>query len=231
MIPLTLVLITFVLLARERPRAASAQPSSLRQTLAVLGHRDMWWFCLFYSVTFGGYVGLSSFLPLLLRDQYGLAILTAGYATALVAFVGSASRPLGGYIADRIGGIRVLTAALAGVACVYAMAARLPAPPVMVATLLVGMFCLGMGNGATFQLVPQRFREEIGTATGIIGAVGGLGGFLLPMLLGVMKQTTASFAPAFVLLAVIAGGAAAWLQILSWREQGWRFAWRVPAES
>jgi len=88
------------------------------------------------------------------------------------------------------------------------------------------MFCLGMGNGATFQLVPQRFRDEIGTATGIIGAVGGLGGFLLPMLLGVMKQTTASFAPAFVLLALIAGGAAAWLQVLALREQGWRLAWR-----
>jgi NNP family nitrate/nitrite transporter-like MFS transporter len=191
----------------------------------------MWWFCLFYSVTFGGYVGLSSFLPLLLRDQYGLATLTAGYATALVAFVGSASRPLGGYVADRVGGIRVLIAALAGVACVYAMAARLPQVPVMVATLVVGMFCLGMGNGATFQLVPQRFRDEIGTATGIIGAVGGLGGFLLPMLLGIMKQTTTSFAPAFILLAALAGGAAAWLQILAMREHGWRFAWRIQPEA
>jgi NNP family nitrate/nitrite transporter-like MFS transporter len=232
MIPLTLVLVTFALLARERPRSAgSPAQASLRQMLAVLAHRDMWWFCLFYSVTFGGYVGLSSFLPLLLRDQYGLATLNAGYATALVAFVGSASRPLGGYVADRVGGIRVLTAALAGVACVYAMAGRLPQAPVMVGTLLVGMFCLGMGNGATFQLVPQRFRDEIGTATGIIGAVGGLGGFLLPMLLGIMKQSTGSFAPAFLMLAAIAGGAAAWLQILSLREQGWRFAWRVQAES
>jgi NNP family nitrate/nitrite transporter-like MFS transporter len=96
----------------------------------------------------------------------------------------------------------------------------------MIATLVGGMFCLGMGNGATFQLVPQRFRDEIGTATGIIGAVGGLGGFLLPMLLGIMKQTTSSFAPAFVMLAIVAGLAAAWLQVLSLREQGWRLAWR-----
>jgi NNP family nitrate/nitrite transporter-like MFS transporter len=230
MVPLTIVLVTFVLLAKERPRADGAPRASRRDMLAVLAHRDMWWFCLFYSVTFGGYVGLSSFLPLLLRDQYGFATLMAGYATALVAFVGSGSRPLGGYVADRIGGIRVLTAALTGVAIVYAMAARLPQPSVMVATLLAGMFCLGMGNGATFQLVPQRFREEIGTATGIIGAVGGLGGFLLPMLLGVMKQSTGSFAPAFLLLAALAGGAAAWLYILSLREHGWRFAWRVERD-
>jgi len=231
MIPLTLVLITFILLAKERPRPApgkgsAARQSSIGEMLTVLGHRDMWWFCLFYSVTFGGYVGLSSFLPLLLRDQYGLATLNAGYATALVAFVGSVSRPFGGYVADRIGGIRVLTGALAGVSVVYALASRLPAPPVMIATLVGGMFCLGMGNGATFQLVPQRFRDEIGTATGIIGAVGGLGGFLLPMLLGIMKQTTSSFAPAFVMLAIVAGLAAAWLQVLSLREQGWRLAWR-----
>jgi NNP family nitrate/nitrite transporter-like MFS transporter len=242
MMPLTIVLVTFVLLARERTRAPQAAPRvggsappappvSFRQLAAVAAHRDMLWFCLFYSVTFGGYVGLSSFLPLLLRDQYGLAPLAAGYATALVAFVGSASRPLGGYVADRAGGIRVLTAALAGIALVYAMAASLPQASVMIGTLLAGMFCLGMGNGATFQLVPQRFREEIGTATGIIGAVGGLGGFLLPTLLGVMKQATSSFAPAFVLLAALAGCAAAWLQILSLREHGWRLAWRVqPAD-
>jgi NNP family nitrate/nitrite transporter-like MFS transporter len=226
MIPLTAVLLTFIVLAKERPRQAGAAQSSLRDTLAVLGHRDMWWFCLFYSVTFGGYVGLSSFLPLLLRDQYGLTTLNAGYATALVAFIGSVSRPFGGYLADRIGGIRMLTAALAGVSLVYALASRLPAPPLMIATLAAGMLCLGMGNGATFQLVPQRFRDEIGTATGIIGAVGGLGGFLLPMLLGIMKQTTSSFAPAFVMLAMVAGLAAGWLYVLSLREQGWRLAWR-----
>jgi NNP family nitrate/nitrite transporter-like MFS transporter len=230
LIPLTLVLVTFIALAKEKPRPANAPVATLRETLAVLGHRDMWWFCLFYSVTFGGYVGLSSFLPLLLRDQYGLATLTAGYATALVAMVGSGSRPLGGWVADRIGGIRVLTGALAGIALIYAIASRLPPAPLMVGALLVGMFCLGMGNGATFQLVPQRFREEIGTATGIIGAVGGLGGFLLPMLLGLMKQTTGSFGPAFILLAMLAGGAAAWLQILTLREHAWRFAWRAQPD-
>lgn len=230
MLPLTLVLAAFALLAKDRPRATGVRRAALRQTLAVLGHRDMWWFCLFYSVTFGGYVGFSSFLPLLWRDQYGFAPLAAGYATALLAFVGSASRPIGGWVADRLGGIRVLTVALAGIALVYGLAARLPPAPVMLATLLAGMFCLGMGNGATFQAVPQRFREDIGTATGIIGAVGGVGGFLLPMLLGIMKQATASFAPAFVLLAVLAGAAAVWLQLLSMREHGWRFAWRITEE-
>ena len=80
----------------------------------MLREADLWWFCLFYSVTFGGYVGLSSFLPLFLRDQQGLAASTAGLLTAAAAFVGSGARPLGGWLADRLGGRQLLTVALAG---------------------------------------------------------------------------------------------------------------------
>ena len=159
-----------------------------------MAQRDLWSFCLFYSVTFGGYVGLTSFLPLLLRDQYGIAALTAGNVTALVALAGSVSRPFGGWVADRIGGVRVLMFALGGISIVYATMSRLPPPAITIPVLFLGMCCLGLGNGAVFQLVPQRFQREIGTATGVIGAVGGLGGFFLPTLLGAVKQATGSYA-------------------------------------
>jgi MFS transporter, NNP family, nitrate/nitrite transporter len=226
LIPLTLVLIAFLLLAKDSPARADAKPTTGgSDPFAILRERDLWWFCLFYSVTFGGYVGLTSFLPLLLRDQYGMATLAAGHATAFVAMAGSGSRPIGGWVADRLGGMRVLTLALAGIAIVYAVASRLPAPAIMIPVWFVGMCCLGLGNGAVFQLVPQRFRREIGTATGIIGAVGGLGGFVLPMLLGIMKQRTGSFAPAFLVLATVAGGAALWLQALQAVAAGWRAQW------
>lgn len=210
LIPLTLVLIGFLLLAKESPRDDHPRASALgfRDLLNAMAQRDLWSFCLFYSVTFGGYVGLTSFLPLLLRDQYGMAALTAGNVTALVALAGSVSRPFGGWVADRLGGVRVLMLALGGISIVYATMSRLPPPAITIPVLFLGMCCLGLGNGAVFQLVPQRFQREIGTATGVIGAVGGLGGFFLPTLLGAARQAAGSYAPAFVVLATVAGCAA-----------------------
>lgn len=220
MLPLALVLVAFALMARDSPDRTRGLP--VATYLAALRQGDMWWFCLFYSVTFGGYVGLSSFLPIFLRDQYEVGPVTAGYLTALAAFVGSGVRPLGGYLADRLGGVRLLTVLLLGVATAYAFAAQLPALPPMVALLVATMACLGMGNGAVFQLVPLRFRTEIGIATGVVGAVGGLGGFALPTLLGTVKQSTGSFAPAFLLLALLAFAAVAALAALRASRPAWR---------
>src|SRR5262249_29659067 len=136
--------------------------------------------------------------PIFLRDHYGLTAVNAGLLTALVAFVGSGIRPLGGYVADRIGGVRLLRWLLLAIAAVYAPASTLPPLPMMTAVLVAGMACLGSGNGAVFQLVPLRFRAEIGLATGIVGAVGGIGGFLLPNLLGQIKMRTGTFGPGFL---------------------------------
>ena len=152
------------------------------------GSADLWWFCLFYSVTFGGYVGLSSFLPLFLRAQHGVDAGTAGLLTALAAFAGSGARPFGGWLADRVGGTRLLGMSLAGLALTYAGIATGPAFVPLIGLLVLAMACCGCGNGAVFQLVPLRFRNQVGLATGVIGAIGGLGGFCLPMLLGLLRQ-------------------------------------------
>ena len=211
MLPLAVVLVTFLLLAREAPpKARPARP--LRE---VMGEADLWWFCLFYSVTFGGYVGLSSFLPLFLRDQQGVAASTAGMLTAAAAFVGSGARPLGGWLADRVGGRRLLTVALAGLGVTYALVASGPSLSPLTALVIVAMGCCGLGNGAVFQLVPLRFRAEIGMVTGIIGAVGGLGGFCLPIVLGFVRQYGGGFGPGFLMLAVVATGVAGVLQLLT----------------
>jgi NNP family nitrate/nitrite transporter-like MFS transporter len=229
MIPLALVLVAFTLLARDYPDRAAGQP--LGHYLRALRARDLWWFCLLYSVTFGGYVGLSSYLPLFLRDQYAADPATAGYLTALAAFVGSAMRPIGGYVADRVGGVRLLSALLVGVVAAYALAATLPALAPMVGLLVIGIGCLGLGNGAVFHLVPQRFAREIGVATGVVGAVGGLGGFLLPTLLGATKQSSGSFAAGFAALALLALGALGLLRGLHLRSAGWRASWRTAGRA
>jgi len=223
-IPLTLVLIVFAALAKDSPTRVTKQ--SLTSYLTVLRERELWWFCLFYSVTFGGYVGLSSFMPILLRDQYKVPAVTAGYLTALAALAGSGLRPLGGYVADRIGGVRLLSVLFLGIATTYAAASRIPALTPMVAVLVTAMVCLGLGNGAVFQLVPQCFRRQIGIATGVVGAVGGLGGFMLPTMLGQFKQHTGSFAAGFIVLGSIAACALLLLRWLMATNVNWKLSWR-----
>jgi NNP family nitrate/nitrite transporter-like MFS transporter len=142
----------------------------------MLGQADAWWFILFYGVTFGGFVGLSSSLPIFYTTELGLSPVYAGYATASCVFAGSMVRPMGGALADRIGGIKTLS-------IVYALAAVLLVTiafaPVSFAALFPLFFAvmatLGVGNGAVFQLVPQRFRHEIGVMTGLVGFGGGVG--------------------------------------------------------
>ncbi len=224
MLPLAAVAIAFAVLARESPAARLAVG---RARSPLLGNPDLWWMCFFYSITFGGYVGLSSFLPIFFRDQYGVTPVQAGYLTALAAFAGSGARPVGGWLADRVGGVRLLSALLVCVAAAYALSSRLPALPAAATVLVLGMVSLGMSNGAVFQLVPQRFAQDIGRATGIVGAIGGVGGFVLPMLLGTLKARAGSFGLGFAVLAGVALTAAVALRVLA---AGAR--WQVPlAES
>lgn len=227
-LPLALVLVAFTLMAKDSPNRSVGQP--LRHYLAVVRQPDLWWFCLLYGVTFGGYVGLSSFLPLFFRDQYHVAPVTAGYLTAAAAFVGSLVRPVGGYLADRWGGVPVLSVLLAGITTAYIAAGQLPDLAFMTGILIAAMGCLGLGNGSVFQLVPQRFRDEIGVATGVVGALGGVGGFLLPTLLGQTKQSWGSFTAGFFVLAAIAAGALLALRALAAIRQDWRGSWAaLPA--
>jgi NNP family nitrate/nitrite transporter-like MFS transporter len=192
----------------------------------VLRERDLWSFCLLYSVTFGGYVGLGSFLPLMLRDQYQVTPVTAGLLTALVAGVGSLSRPAGGIVADRVGGAPLLSMLLGVIAIAYAACSTLPTLPVIIAVIAALMLCLGLGNGAVFQMVPQRFAREIGLVTGVVGAIGGIGGFILPNVLGQARAVTGSFSVGFVILTALAAGAVLLLRALMATTDGWRGSWR-----
>lgn len=201
LIPVTVALVVYGWLAKESP--SQPPPQSLADYLAVLRVGDTWWFNLFYTVTFGGFVGLASYLPIFFHDQYGLSRVMAGNLTALCVLLGSFLRPVGGALADRFGGLRVLTRLYGGIGAVMLGVSVLPALPVVTALLLAGMSALGMGNGTVFQLVPQRFRDEIGVVTGIVGAAGGLGGFLLPSLIGLLKDLTGSFGSGFFVVGLV----------------------------
>src|SRR6266852_8174069 len=168
LIPVILTLFTFVLLAKDSPSQPAPKP--LTAYAAVLRHADTWWFCLFYSVTFGGFVGLAVFLNSFFYLQYGLERVQAVYFATVCVIAGSFLRPVGGYLADRFGGMRMLLALYLLVAvCMFGLA-TVPAFAVSMGLMFVTLGLLGMGNGAVFQAVPQRFPKEIGVLTGVVGA-------------------------------------------------------------
>jgi len=188
----------------------------------VLKEPDTWWFNLFYMVTFGGFVGLASFLAIFFHDQYGLSRVMAGNFAALCVFAGSFVRPIGGLLADRLGGVKCLLALYGVVASLMFFVGQLPPLPWATVSLLLGMGALGMGNGAVFQLVPQRFQKEIGVVTGVVGAAGGLGGFFLPSLLGLFKDLTGSYGTGFVVFSIAAFCCAG---LLAYVQREWRRDW------
>ncbi|MFY9271340.1 MAG: MFS transporter, partial [Candidatus Manganitrophaceae bacterium] len=200
MFPVVIVLLLFTFLAKE----PAGRPAPSANLLGLLKQSDLWWFNFHYSVTFGGFVGLSSFLSIFFNDQYHLPAVTAGGWTALSVFAGSFFRPIGGYLADRVGGAKVRTFLYLGVMILFGSIAFLPPLPLALVLFFCGMALLGMGNGAIFQEIPQRFREEIGMVSGIVGAAGGVGGFFLPTLLGRIKGFSGSYAGGFLFFAAIA---------------------------
>ncbi len=219
-IPILVVSGVVFFLAKDAP--SSAKPADLSEYQVILKERDTYLFSLFYGVTFGGFVGFASFLPILLRDQYGIDKVTAGDLTTLCVLAGSGMRPLGGFLADKLGGIRMLLGLYAGVGALAFSMAQLPSLSRGVLLLFLFLACLGMGNGSVFQLVPQRFGKRVGIITGIVGAAGGLGGFFLPTGFGFLKQTTGSYADGF---AVFGGAAAMALLALLAAQREWVGRW------
>jgi MFS transporter, NNP family, nitrate/nitrite transporter len=199
-----------------------------RKYLAVLRERDTWVMMLVYSITFGGFVGMSSYVSLLLTAQYQLSKVDAGLFMAGLSFLGAMIRPIGGLIADRVSGVRVLLILLAGVA-LFNFAFALLMPPLAggVALLVALYVCFGLGNGATFQLVPQRWRGKTGVMTGIIGAAGGIGGFYLPVVMGIAKESTGSYQLGFVTFGALATIALTLLGVL---HQQW-LVWALGAHN
>ena len=219
--PLAVAFVVYVLFAKDSPDQPPAK--TLPEYLSVLREPDAWWFMLFYGVTFGGFVGLSSSLTIYFNSEYGVTPVVAGFFTAGCVFAGSMLRPVGGALADRLGGIRTLTVMyLAAAAALVAVSFGLPTIQAAEVVLVFGMGALGMGNGAVFQLVPQRFGKEIGVMTGLVGMTGGVGGFYLASSLGLAKQATGSYQAGFLGFASLAVVA---LTALTLVKRQWRTTW------
>jgi NNP family nitrate/nitrite transporter-like MFS transporter len=223
-VPVALVWVIFFLLAKDAP--VLPKPKRLKEYVSLLKIPDTGWFCFLYCLTFGGFVGFASYLPVFFHDQYGLSKVRAGDFTTLAVLFGSFLRPAGGLLADRFGGYRMLLALFTAECLCIAIIATLPSAGIALAVLAIGMGLLGTGNGSVFQLVPQRFPDRVGIMTGIIGSAGGLGGFLLPSVLGFAKQSSGSFGFGF---AIVAGAMLAGAVSLAYLRNVWRRTWPVAA--
>jgi NNP family nitrate/nitrite transporter-like MFS transporter len=188
----------FGVLARNAP--GKAAPKGFGAMARVLRERLAWVLALFYFLTFGGFVAFSIYLPTLLKDQFGLSPANAGLRAAGFVVLATLMRPLGGWLSDRIGGARVLSGVFLGV-LPFALLLTWPAMLPFTVGALGCAALLGLGNGAVFKLVPQFFPGETATVTGLVGAMGGLGGFFPPLLLGFFRDRTGALWPGFVLLA------------------------------
>ncbi len=223
-VPVLCSAIVFAVCAKDSPAPKAHQ--RWRDYAAILREPDTLWFSFLYSLTFGGFVGFTSFLTTFFYEQYHVSKVSAGDFTTVVVVSGSLMRPIGGWLSDRVGGYRLLLLLLVATAAGLGVVATLPPMAIVVPALFVSVGLLGMGNGAVFQLVPQRFATRMGIVTGVVGAAGGLGGFFLPSLLGAARDMTGTYATGLTVLAVVFVAGSVVLLELGWR---WAARWQPAA--
>ncbi len=203
--------------------------ASFREHTACLFEKDGWAFSLIYAVTFGGFIGLTTFLPSYFFDQFGVSKSQAGQLTMLAAFMGAAMRVLGGYLSDRLGGVNTLTGVLVMTGITLVLCGMAGSSLVLTTLLFIVCFAaLGAGNGALFQLVPLRWPTSTAVAGSMIGEIGALGGGLVPNAMGLSKQYLGTYFWGFALFAALAIAMLVMLRVMqirwtrTWAEAGGR---------
>ena len=226
-VAMLLPIIAMVVFAKE-PADVDTH-ATLKEHAACLYEKDGWAFSLIYAITFGGFIGLATFLPTYYYDQFGVSKVQAGQLAMLAAFMGAAVRVFGGWISDHWGGVNTLTAVLIAVAITLVLCGLSGGS--LAASTLLFILCfaaLGAGNGALFQLVPLRWPASTAVAGSMIGEAGALGGGLVPNAMGLSKQYTGTYLWGFVLFAVLTVGVLLMMRRMqlrwtrTWAEKGGR---------
>ncbi|MDP9908823.1 NNP family nitrate/nitrite transporter-like MFS transporter [Variovorax boronicumulans] len=220
-------MVVIVFFAKEPP---DVDPhGSFRAHIACLFEKDGWVFSLIYGVTFGGFIGLTTFLPSYYYDQFGVSKVQAGQLTMLAAFMGAAVRIVGGWLSDRWGGVNTLTVVLLMVAVGLVLVGFSSGSLALTTLLLIVCFAaLGAGNGALFQLVPLRWPTSTAVAGSMIGEIGALGGGLVPNAMGLSKQYLGSYAWGFVFFGALSLAMLGVMRVMqirwtrTWAEKGGR---------
>lgn len=233
-----IVLIAYMFMAKDAPASVyKPNPKKLGDYLKLMRDRDTWWFNLFYAVSFGGFIGFANYMKVYLMNTYqadmsafGTDIMNesnvkvvAGYFGALCIFAGAMLRPVGGAVADKMGGVKSLYVFFSMIVVLSALSAFIALPfwAAIVVMFLI-MANLGMANGAVFQLVPQRFGKDIGVMTGLIGMAGGLGGTALIKTFGWSQGAFDGYTAGFLIFAGMVVVALSGISLVKTR---WRTTW------
>ncbi len=204
-VPLIAMAAVFWFLGQDAP-SRGPRPSVTAGMVLFKDEIMPWVLSLFYFLTFGGFVALGIYLPTLLVDLFGFTPTGAGLRAAGFVILATLSRPVGGWLADRIGGSSTLTIIFAVLPVMALIMGFQPGIVLFTVGALSSAVLLGLGNGAVFKLVAEYYPAKTGAVTGVVGAAGGLGGFFPPLVLGVVRDATGAYTIGFILLAVFAVG-------------------------
>jgi MFS transporter, NNP family, nitrate/nitrite transporter len=224
LVPAVLVLAAYALFSKEAP--VTVKKKRLANYWTLLKDRDAHWFCFYYTISFGGFVGLASSYVLYFKSEFALSPIQAGDLAAICTAAGALLRPAGGAVADRIGGIRALYRFYTVAACALVALSLTQQLVFNTLLLLIISGSLGMANGSVFQLLPQRFGKDLGVMTGLVGAGGGIGGFYLASSLGYSKGLTGSYLTGLMVFAALCLCAIIGLGFVKTR---WRTTWGALA--
>ena len=224
LLPLVLAFVLYVIFSKEPP--GEFKKKKLSDYAKLLGEKDAHWFCFFYTISFGGFVGLATAFAIYFSDQFHLGPVHAGEMAAFCTLVGALGRPMGGALADKLGGIRSL-GVFYSVAIVSLIVAALSQNLWFCgAGFFIASGAFGMCNGSVFQLLPQRFAKDISVMTGLVGCGGGIGGFILGRMFGLSKQHTGNYTAGILLFAGLCVVALIGLRLVKTR---WRTTWGATA--
>ncbi|MGQ3480798.1 nitrate/nitrite transporter [Paenibacillus sp. TY11] len=200
---LLLVFIVLNFFLGDRHEAKVKTPI-MEQIKGVYKNEKLWFFSLFYFITFGSFVAFTVYLPNFLVSNFELTKVDAGMRTAGFIAIATFFRPIGGWLADRFQPLFLLV----GTFSVYTVAAILLAFSPGITLYTVGCLaiavCAGVGNGVIFKLVPFYFNKQAGIVNGIVSMMGGLGGFFPPILLSTIHAVTGHYSIGFMLLSQVA---------------------------
>jgi MFS transporter, NNP family, nitrate/nitrite transporter len=224
LIPLALAFVLYVVFSKEPP--GEFKKKKLTDYAKLLGEKDAHWFCFFYTISFGGFVGLATAFAIYFSDQFHLKPVHAGEMAAFCTLVGALGRPMGGALADKLGGIRSLGIFYSAAIGSLVLAALSKNLWVCGTGFFIASGAFGMCNGSVFQLLPQRFAKDISVMTGLVGCGGGIGGFILGRLFGLSKQHTGSYTTGILFFAGLCVIALIGLKLVKTR---WRTTWGATA--
>ena len=226
LIPLVIAFVLYVIFSKEPP--GEFKKKKLSDYARLLGEKDAHWFCFFYTISFGGFVGLATAFAIYFSDQFQLKPVQAGEMAAFCTLIGAVGRPFGGALADKLGGIRSLSVFYSIAAVAMTVAALFDNLWICGGAFFVASGAFGMCNGSVFQLLPQRFARDISLMTGLVGCGGGIGGFVLGRLFGLSREYTGSYTSGIIFFAGLAVVALAGLFLVKKR---WRTTWGSTAQA